>query len=863
MSSKLLPAKSHKEKRDASIIGTNDYSIVSKRSVESLYYKDEPQFLSTFVPKLRRRAPLINRGYWLRVQAIEQIVRHFITHNTTKRKVVVNLGCGYDVLPFQFLHRYKQSCEDTIFVDVDYPQLIETKVSVIRDHDLFLNCLSNIEQIREKSVPINDPATESGTGSANGAEPHCATDTNDRTQLKDDEDTENGPRKATKRERKSKKDKSKRPSAKLAFKSKEYMAVGCDLHNLPALDELLRKEIPVDSYSILFFAEVSIAYMDISAADSVISWASTFPDAQFCLLEQYLPDGADHPFASTMLEHFAKQTPLKVLYAYPQLFDQTQRFLRRGWHSALARSLWSLWQENGFLDANARHEVEKVEPFDEWEEFALFSGHYFVLWASTLATSERPNWMEIELASTQQYTNNNPPSTADVVGQKLSKDHIRHRFAASFTTDQNNIVCHGGTAPSLRHQTSIVYCTLNPSDESTARIGPPLELTCHTITAVEGKGHLLVGGRKSFLEFNQSCWLRQEGNWIQVGDLSPGRIRHCATAVNYPNPGVLIYGGKSSAGEILDQCRYWSLVHGWQGVHAVSPHPPARFGAAMACINGPRGRNGLIIGGIGADGVVLGDIWEWELEAPSDAAGGGPGSSPPSIRFTDRSPSLSGAIIPRFGSTIVQTRPGLLLIGGVAAEAPLRRGHEMMLLTCENGAGGLSATPVCPSYQGERPLLVGFCAANLDSDQVLVLGGGAVCFSFGAYWNGSLWTIGWPMSRQVYLRLRSGMDSEDKGARRAWSRTDDRSQAFVGSEGCSVGIRSQETVKAPIETTQDFEKLISSGSPAIINGLPLGRCLESWTSDYLKEAVGRERSVSKSSHQNILDLPITNPPCRL
>ena len=107
------------------------------------------------------------------------------------------------------------------------------------------------------------------------------------------------------------------------------------------------------------------------------------------------------------------------------------------------------------------------------------------------------------------------------------------------------------------------------------------------------------------------------------------------------------------------------------------------------------------------------------------------------------------------------------------------------------------------------------------------------------------------------------MDSEDKEARRDWSRTDDQSQAFAGSEGRSVGIRSQETVKAPIETTQDFEKLISSGSPAIINGLPLGRCLESWTSDYLKEAVGSERPVSKSSHQNILDLPITNPPCRL
>lgn len=81
---------------------TNSSSIVSKRSVERLYSKpDEDQFLRYFVKKPQRRSPLINRGYWLRMRAVEHVVRSFLSEEVidprTKisvKKVVVNLGCG-------------------------------------------------------------------------------------------------------------------------------------------------------------------------------------------------------------------------------------------------------------------------------------------------------------------------------------------------------------------------------------------------------------------------------------------------------------------------------------------------------------------------------------------------------------------------------------------------------------------------------------------------------------------------------------------------------------------------------------------------------------------------------------------------
>lgn len=77
-------------------MATNSSSIVSKRSVERLYYPNEPHFFRFFVNKFQRRAPLINRGYYLRLHVIDVTLRNFLRQSSSpgKTKVIVNLGCG-------------------------------------------------------------------------------------------------------------------------------------------------------------------------------------------------------------------------------------------------------------------------------------------------------------------------------------------------------------------------------------------------------------------------------------------------------------------------------------------------------------------------------------------------------------------------------------------------------------------------------------------------------------------------------------------------------------------------------------------------------------------------------------------------
>ena len=74
-------------------VQTNNSSIVSKRSVEKLYLP-QPHFYRYFVRKPIRRSPTINRGYWLRMRAIDWVVRQFLEKDTEQQKVIINLGCG-------------------------------------------------------------------------------------------------------------------------------------------------------------------------------------------------------------------------------------------------------------------------------------------------------------------------------------------------------------------------------------------------------------------------------------------------------------------------------------------------------------------------------------------------------------------------------------------------------------------------------------------------------------------------------------------------------------------------------------------------------------------------------------------------
>ncbi|KAM3427404.1 hypothetical protein MY4824_009468 [Beauveria thailandica] len=313
---------------DDLIMGTNSSSIVSKRSVERLYYPDEPHYFRYFVKKFQRRAPLINRGYWLRLKAIDTIVKQFLLRSDG-RKVVINLGCGSDVLPWQSNTRYGDKCSDALFIDIDYADLMH----------------------RKRAVVLETPQLKALLGSSFEVS-------------KSDKDI-------------------------VLLKSERYCQIGCDLRDLQALRHVLETLADLSECPVLFVAEVSVTYMDTESADRLLTWASSVGKAEFCLLEQILPYGRGHPFAQTMLLHFDKlKTPPRSVGCYPTINDQSQRFKSHGWPSVRIWDLWDAWSCGEFVNAQERVALDDIEPFDEWEEFMLFARHYFVLHASAIVEED-------------------------------------------------------------------------------------------------------------------------------------------------------------------------------------------------------------------------------------------------------------------------------------------------------------------------------------------------------------------------------------------------------------------------------------------------------------------------------------------
>lgn len=124
-----------------------------------------------------------------------------------------------DPLAFQWLSKYPDKCRNVTFVDIDYPELITRKLEVI----------SQTPQLRDllhaPTIPI---------GGRDGAPP---------------------------------------------LVDNRYLALGCDLADIERLGKILNENIDIERCSILCVAEVSITYMDVDDADSLIRWASRYRDS--------------------------------------------------------------------------------------------------------------------------------------------------------------------------------------------------------------------------------------------------------------------------------------------------------------------------------------------------------------------------------------------------------------------------------------------------------------------------------------------------------------------------------------------------------------------------------------------------------
>eukprot|EP00760_Papus_ankaliazontas_P021906 PhM_4_TR18762/c0_g1_i1/m.4318/K15451/PPM2, LCMT2, TYW4; tRNA wybutosine-synthesizing protein 4 len=121
---------------DIQVQRTNDSSVLSKRSASKLgYFKDE--YLRCFASKLVRRAPLINRGYYLRVYMMRTVLQWFFNKhslsdsNQQQHVQVVAIGSGFDTAPYR-LSAMGHAHARTRYYELDFAEVLSRKQALVQ-----------------------------------------------------------------------------------------------------------------------------------------------------------------------------------------------------------------------------------------------------------------------------------------------------------------------------------------------------------------------------------------------------------------------------------------------------------------------------------------------------------------------------------------------------------------------------------------------------------------------------------------------------------------------------------------------------------------------------------------------------------
>ena len=363
---------------------------------------------------------------------------------------------------------------------------------------------------------------------------------------------------------------------------------------------------------------------------------------------------------------------------------------------------------------------------------------------------------------------------------------------------------------------------------------------CHTVTTLPPKAggrqanRLVVGGRSSPYHALGDCWFQRVHVWERVEDLPKPLYRHCATSVTdrKGNNGVLIYGGKSNNGTVNSDWLLWRDVGGWTKLKCMENRLTPRFGAAMSsdglgC--------GLLFGGMAEDGTVLPEFWRWRIDFAAET---------PEVEITahfHESPALQQAIC-RFGACLVPARSSLYLVGGISRSGILPDDYNVLEILSSNPFH-IQPMRIQRDSGTSIPLLIGH-SSIWDGDGLVVVGGGAVCFSFGNYSNPAVWKVlrgGHTLASPWTLFDRHDWpDTEEQPQKRVKVTTTHRhgQTRMPLNDPAPLPVR-----KERMHNMKTFERLVHKAQPVVVEGLGLGCCSTVWTTEYLKREIGGDREV--------------------
>ncbi|KAI9907546.1 hypothetical protein PsorP6_016223 [Peronosclerospora sorghi] len=350
-------------KHEGAVRETAADASLCKLSASQVGYFNDP-FVHYFVKRPSRRLPIINRGYYARVAAVESLVRKFLTagantNETHAKKQVVILGAGLDTMYFRL--KSSEALTTCEYFELDFPDVTIQKVSTIKR-----------QKALQELLGLHDAKQMMEALSSDYAELHVP----------------------------------------------GYHLLPCDLRDLETTRVKLEVAGIERTVPTLFVSECVLIYMEAKYSTQLIAWAASyFADVNFALYEQILPDDA---FGKVMMANIkARGCDLLSIYDFPTVEAQIARFKAHSYETAQCwdmnkiyyhyldpaerakyasrkRSMLCAWTNACLFVSYDRR--EKLEIFDEVEEFHLLQAHYCVVVASKLASSPAAQAMTLRKA---------------------------------------------------------------------------------------------------------------------------------------------------------------------------------------------------------------------------------------------------------------------------------------------------------------------------------------------------------------------------------------------------------------------------------------------------------------------------------
>ncbi len=460
----------------------------------------------------------------------------------------------------------------------------------------------------------------------------------------------------------------------------------------------------------LFLAECVFTYMSNADSDRIIYWAASapFPACSFVVYEQIKPDDA---FGRTMRGNLhIRGSDLLGVHGYPNAAAEEARFLKLGFSSVRVRTMMEvyLWD----LPKEERARIDSMEEFDEHEEWREKCGHYVLIYGSTSKSSPLP----FSVPTTR--VDATPPAVS-VVAPPLFREEIQKATGRSVelkrwghtacATSDGRIVIFGGYGGGARHErlnsVAVMHkMVLTMPSVSGVTPGPRV---LHASCMLSKDRMLVHGGRAGPATpmndlFLLDCHSMQWKKLVLTGAHPPLLSRHSLTRPAGEDSIAIGFGGRFGWKHGEESNQVWLIdvdSREWRPIpYAAGATPAARSSHAACWYDGAL----YIHGGFSDHSDVLDDLWRLSFDK----------------RFSVCTAERIAAFAARFSHSLVAVGSLLLVVAG--QNECLENSVEVFDLQKRSLV---------------RRVALGECwsrtrAVAVD-DQILLIGGGMTCFSFG------------------------------------------------------------------------------------------------------------------------------------